>query len=131
MILTGAGQGMIALATGVTAFSVVLLIAQQLVADAAATIYQIDEVSLRQVVVPATSLGRINGSMRVLEFGAMLVGALIGGWLGATFGLRNTIVFASLTFMVGGLWLARTPVRALRSAPIPLVEPITETLPAG
>jgi MFS family permease len=130
MVLTGAGQGMIALASGVTAFSVLLLISQQLVADAAATIYEIDEISLRQVVAPASSLGRINGSMRVLDFGAMLIGALVGGWLGATFGLRFTIVVASSMFVVGGLWLARTPVRHLQTAPVPAVESLAETAPA-
>jgi Na+/melibiose symporter-like transporter len=130
MVLTGVGQGMIALATGVTVFSVLLLIGQQLVADGAATIYEIDEISLRQVVAPMSSLGRINGSMRVLKFGAMLIGALVGGWMGATFGLRITVVFASSLFVVGGLWLARTPVRYLRSVPVTTAEPLPETAPA-
>jgi Na+/melibiose symporter-like transporter len=130
MVLTGVGQGMIALATGVTLFSVLLLIGQQLVADAAATVYEIDEISLRQVVAPADALGRINGSMRVLDFGAMLMGALVGGWLGATIGLRFTIVIASLLFVAGGLWLGRTPVRQLKSAPVPTVIPAAETASA-
>ena len=32
----------------------------------------------------------------------LVLGALVGGWLGATFGLRFTVVFASSMFVVGG-----------------------------
>jgi Na+/melibiose symporter-like transporter len=126
LVLTGAGQGLIAFASGVTVFSAVLLVAQQLVADAGATVYIIDELSLRQVVAPANAMGRINGSMRVLDFGAMLVGAVVGGWLGTEIGLRFTVVFASTSMALGGVWLARTPVRKLHSNPEPVVEPLIE-----
>jgi Na+/melibiose symporter-like transporter len=126
LIITGAGQGIVAFATGVTAFSVILLIAQQLVGDAWPTVYIVDEISLRQAVAPADVLGRVNGSMRVLEFGAMLIGAILGGWLGTNVGLRFTVVFASMVMALGGLWLARTPVRHLRDTPTPVNEPAPE-----
>ncbi len=131
LVVTGAGQGMIAFATGVTVFSVILLIAQQLIADGAATVYIIDEISLRQAIAPANVLGRINGSMRVLEFGAMLIGAVVGGWMGSSVGLRFTVVFASTSMALAGVWLLRTPVRHLRKTPSPVGEPATEVQLAG
>ncbi|MFL5758176.1 MAG: MFS transporter [Thermomicrobiales bacterium] len=127
LVLTGAGQGLIALATGVSVLTVIMLVAQQVIADSGATVYIIDELSLRQAIAPATSLGRINGSMRVLEFGAMLIGALLGGWLGSAVGLRFTVIFASTSMALGAVWLACTPVRRLRSTPVPLVEALPET----
>jgi hypothetical protein len=60
----------------------------------------------------------------------MLLGALFGGWLGSTFGLRLTVVVASSMFVVGGLWLARTPVRLLQSTPLPAAEPTADAIPA-
>ncbi|MGH2533641.1 MAG: MFS transporter [Thermomicrobiales bacterium] len=117
LVVIGLGQSLIALATGVTLVAVVFLVAQQLISDPAWSAFEVNVVSLRQAVTPERLLGRVTASMRVLDFGAMTIGALIGGWLGETVGLRPTIVIASAAISAGALWLAFSPVRGMRETP--------------
>ncbi|MGH2698953.1 MAG: MFS transporter [Actinomycetota bacterium] len=51
-------------------------------------------VSLRQSVVPDRLLGRVNSVYRLLAWGTMPLGAVVGGTLGEIFGLRATYFFS-------------------------------------
>jgi hypothetical protein len=57
----------IPLAQGATLGAALLLIAQQTLGDGAATLYQINQVSLRQAITPARFLGRVNASTEFLR----------------------------------------------------------------
>ena len=50
------------------------LIAQQLVGDGGATVFEINQVSLRQSVTPERMLGRVNAAIRLTSLAAMLIG---------------------------------------------------------
>jgi MFS family permease len=115
--LTGLGILFAPLAPGATLVGALLLIAQQLVEDGAATVYDIIEVSLRQVLAPPAMLGRINASMRMAGLVAMLLGALVGGVLGESIGLRMTLVVAATSPFIAAVWLACSPVRRLTELP--------------
>ena len=117
LALTAVGQGMIVPATGATLTVVALLVAQQLVADPAATVYDVVQTSVRQAVTPERLLGRVNASLRVLETGAMLLGALAGGLLGDRIGLRPTLALGAGTILLAAVWLALSPVLRLRATP--------------
>jgi MFS family permease len=52
--------------------------------------------ALRQAMVPDLMLGRVTGSNRVIVYGAMPLGAILGGWIARTLDLRAA-------FVVGGL----------------------------
>jgi MFS family permease len=54
-------------------------------------VYAITSVTLRQRLVPAGLLGRVNATMRFLLMGLFPVGALLGGVLGSTAGARATL----------------------------------------
>ncbi|HVN84834.1 MAG TPA: MFS transporter [Candidatus Binatia bacterium] len=115
LLCTGLGILLVPLAPGATALGAALLIAQQLVEDGAATIYDLTEVSVRQSLAPSRMLGRVNASLRMASLAAMLLGSLVGGVLGETIGLRATLVVAALSPLVAAVWLAGSPVRSLRS----------------
>ena len=83
--------------------AVVLLLVPQLFSDPAETIFNIHSTTLRQVLAPDAWLGRINGSFRVLEVGAVIVGALIAAWTGEHLGLRTTMWMAAGLIAVGAL----------------------------
>jgi len=117
LALTAVGQGLIVPATGATLAAVTLLIAQQMVSDPAATIYDVVQTSVRQAVTPERLLGRVNASLRVLETGAMLLGALAGGLLGDGVGLRPTLALGAGTILLAAGWLALSPVRRLQTTP--------------
>lgn len=58
-------------------------------------VWNIITVSLRQTIIPDELLGRVNSVYRFLGWGAMPLGALLGGGLASAFGLRAP-------FLVGG-----------------------------
>jgi MFS family permease len=96
---------LIPLAQGATLVAALLLIGQQILGDGAMTLYQINHVSLRQAITPNGLLGRVKASVEFLKLGAALVGSLLGGLMGNTFGVRRTFVAGALdsllsTFLV-------------------------------
>ena len=96
---------LIPLATGPMLVAVSFLLAAQLLGDAAIEIYLVNEVSLRQVIIPPSLLGRANASMQVLSEGAGPLGALLAGALGQSLGLRWTLLIGVLGIMLASLWI--------------------------
>ena len=111
------GGVFIPLAVAANVIGVVFLILHQIVGDAAYTVYDINQVSLRQAMAPSRLLGRVNASMRVAEFGAILLGTVAAGYLGETIGLRPTVWLAVALFFVAAVALALSPVRHVRRIP--------------
>jgi MFS family permease len=52
-------------------------------------------VSYRQTATPDRLLGRVMSAYRFIAYGSFPLGALLGGWLAATFGLPSTFVLGS------------------------------------
>jgi predicted MFS family arabinose efflux permease len=94
LLLIALGTAFVPLAHGETLLALTLLIANQLVTDPAWTVFEVSAVSLRQLRVPDSWLGRVNSTFRVLEFGALMLGALLGGLVGTSAGLRPTLWLA-------------------------------------
>jgi len=116
LLLVSAGQSLTALATSATLFAVVVMVMQQ-ATDFPWTLYEIIQVTIRQSVTADEWQGRMNGSFHIIEFGGYLLGAIVGGWLGATFGLRETILVGSAGIAVAALPLLFSPIRNLRALP--------------
>jgi MFS family permease len=72
-------------------------------------------VTVRQSVTPDDLLARMNASYRTLAFGAIPVGALIGGTLGELIGLRSTLLVGALAMLAAPLWVIRSPVMRIRA----------------
>jgi MFS family permease len=87
------------------------------------TIYNIDQVSLRQAITPDRMLGRMNASMRFMVWGTMPFGSLAGAALGTVIGLRPTMLVAGIGGMLAVLWVLSRPVLALREIPSPELAP--------
>ena len=84
-----------------------------------ATVYNVNQVSFRQRLCPDRLLGRMNATMRFVVWGVLPIGALIGGIMGAVFGLRTTLLIGALGQAVAGIWLLASPMRRLRDFPDP------------
>ena len=84
-----------------------------------ATLYNIDQVTLRQAITPDRMQGRMNASMRFMVWGTMPFGSLAGGVLGTAIGLRPTLWVAGIGGMLAVLWLTARPVLELRAIPEP------------
>jgi|UniRef100_UPI00404B72B7 MFS family permease len=75
------------------------------------TIYNINQVSLRQAITPEAMSGRMNATMRWFVWGTMPIGSIIGGIIGETLGVRAAILIggagATLAFvplLFGPVW---------------------------
>ena len=122
LLLAAIGEAFVPLATAANAIGVLFLVGQQIVADSALTIYDINQVSLRQAITPAHILGRVNASVRVSEFGAILLGTVAAGYIGETVGLRETLWLAVALSLLAAVALALSPVLAVRRIPETAVE---------
>ena len=122
LLLAAIGEAFVPLATAANTMGVLLLIGQQIVADSALTVYDINQVSLRQAIAPAHILGRINASVRVTEIGAVLLGTVVAGYIGETVGLRETLWAGVGLSLLAAVALALSPVRAVRRIPNTTVE---------
>ena len=113
----------IPLAQGPLIIAGAMLAAEQLVGGAPGVISEISERSLIQGYTPDRWLGRVNGGMRFIELGSILIGSLLAGALGETIGLRFTILVGVCCMLAGGSWLALSPVRSLEKPPVPFEGP--------
>ncbi len=96
-----------------------------------AVVYNVGQVSLRQTITPDRLLGRMNATMRFLVWGTMPVGALVGGALGASLGLRTTLWVAGGVGLVSPLFVLFSPVRRLRELPESPVADEPDLLPSA
>lgn len=117
ILIAGSGSGA----------GVLLLLGGQFVGAVSTPIFNVDALSLRQARVAGPIMGRVNGTFQFLEWGALPVGSLVGGALGAAFGPRAALVVAAGCGIVSTIWVATSPARRLRS----LTGEATETGPAA
>jgi MFS family permease len=91
--------------------------------DAAGTIGEISRESLVQATTPDRWLGRVNASLQLVRWGAMLAGSLLGGLLGQTIGVRETMFVGALGALPSVLWLLFSPIPRVRSSRVSSGEP--------
>jgi predicted MFS family arabinose efflux permease len=103
LLIRAAVGALLPFAQTVNLAAVIFLVVPQLVGDPAETIFNIHSTTLRQTISPDAWLGRINGSFRVLEVGAVILGSLFAAWSGSHLGLRPTMWLAAALIAVGGL----------------------------
>ncbi len=93
------------------------LIVAFVVGSFGSVVYNITQVSLRQAITPHRIQGRMNAVMRFLVWGTIPLGALVGGALASTIGLRATLVVSALGGLFAFIPIALSPIPALREFP--------------
>jgi MFS family permease len=96
------------------------------VATAGIVVYNISAISLMQALTPERLLGRMNACRRFVVWGTVPLGALIGGVLASTIGVRPTIFVGTILGSLAFLPVALSPVRRVRELPR---EPEADTAP--
>jgi len=74
-------------------------------------------ITLRQTVTPNRLLGRVTASMRLALYGAIPLGALTAGFLGASIGLRPALWVAGIGFTASLIPVLLSPVPRLAALP--------------
>ncbi len=96
----------LALVTGVTFFGSIA--------------YNINQVSLRQAIVPLRLQGRMNASMRFLVWGTLPLGSLTGGILATLIEVRVAVAIMVAVGFLSVFWVLFSPIRSLATVPEPL-----------
>jgi MFS family permease len=73
--------------------------------------------SFRQAYCPPGLLGRVLTSMQFVNFGAIPVGAVLGGALAGALGARGAILLLAIGYAASGLILVLGPLRGRRDLP--------------
>ncbi len=98
-------------------WTLVLLALAQIGMWMATVVYNITQVSFRQGLCPPDLLGRMNATMRFLVWGTMPLGGFIGGVLGSTIGVRETLLVAAAGGSLAFVPVFLSPLRRMRELP--------------
>ncbi len=82
-------------------------------------VYNINQVSFRQTIVPVRLQGRLNATMRTIVWGTIPIGGLVGGFLGEALGIRTAMLIGALGGCFSFLWVLLSPVRDIITMPEP------------
>jgi MFS family permease len=94
-----------------------LLILATFLGSMGSVIYNVNQVSFRQAIVPVEAQGRLNATMRFLVWGTIPIGSIVGGVLGTVLGLRAGIGIAAVGGSLAFLWVLLSPVRQITKMP--------------
>jgi predicted MFS family arabinose efflux permease len=81
------------------------------------TVTSIQELTLRQSLVPDRLQGRVNAAMHVLSHGILPIGALIAGGVASSLGVRATLFLGGAGCLLSTGWLVFSPIARLRELP--------------
>jgi MFS family permease len=110
------------LAVFVVTTSPVLVGISLAVSGVAIVLWNVVTVSLRQRITPDRLLGRMNAAYRLVGWGMMPIGSLLGGVLAEWLGLRPTFLVAAvitLAALVGFWWVTEEAVARAEAAGAP------------
>jgi len=84
-----------------------------------AVVYNVAQLSYRQLLCPPELLGRMNAAMRWIVWGTLPLGGLLGGVLGsaAVLGVRSTIWVGVIGSWAAAFWVLFSPLRRMRDIP--------------
>ena len=111
------------LASGPEPVVFVLLIAAEFLASVGVMIFDVNQNSIMSLIVPYRLRGRVSGASRFFNYGTRPLGALAGGALGSTLGLRPALWIGAAGAVLGVLWYLFSPMRTLSEQP-PLADDV-------
>jgi len=83
-------------------------------------VWVVTTTTLRQTLVPTSVLGQVSAIFVTVNAGARPLGAALGGVVGGLWGESACLTLAAVGFVVQALVISSSPVRVLRSLPVPV-----------
>lgn len=117
LLVNAVGAITVPLIAGPMFVIVSVVIVAQIAVDAGIVMFNIQMVSLRQAITPDHLQGRLTSIFVVLSRVSLPIGGLLGGVLGETIGLRNTLFVAAIGIGVAAGWLIYFGVWRVHSLP--------------
>jgi predicted MFS family arabinose efflux permease len=111
------GLGLLAVQASTLGPAAIMLAALWLLTSISIPIYNINQVSFRQTIVPDAVQGRMNATMRTFGYGAAALGALFGGVVGLLYGILSAMTIGALISLIPVLIIRFGPVGRLHEMP--------------
>jgi MFS family permease len=108
---------LVPLASGSKAVVLAMLFAAEFFSGLGVMILDINVGAIITALTPHALRSRATGAFRFVNYGIRPLGALAGGGLGATLGLRPALWITTVGALAGVLWLLPSPVPGLRDLP--------------
>jgi MFS family permease len=121
-VAMSAGPLLLLIPRGAGPLDLVVLMTAQAWYGFTVSMFNVNAITLRQVVTPRRLLARMNATYRMLLWGSAPVGATAGGLLGSAVGLHVALVVSLIAMTSPVLWLFTSPVFRLREMPGPSAE---------
>jgi MFS family permease len=119
LILFPAPLILVPLASGPTPLILLGLFVAEFLSGFGVMILDVNAGVITKARTPDIIRSRSTGAFRFVNYGIRPIGAVMGGMLGAAFGVRETLLFVTIAACAGVLWLLRTPILGLRDLPEP------------
>jgi MFS family permease len=117
MVLFPAPFLLVPLASGSHAVILVMLFAAEFLSGLGVMILDINVGAFMLALTPHRLRSRFTGAFRFVNYGVRPLGALFGGLLGSTIGLRPTLFLSASAALAGILWLLPSPIAGMRELP--------------
>ncbi len=83
-------------------------------------VWTISSITLRQTITPPAMLGRVSAIFLAVNAGARPIGAALGGYVGAGFGIQACLLLALVGFVLQAVLISMSKVRPLQRLPVPV-----------
>jgi predicted MFS family arabinose efflux permease len=103
-------------------FKIEVLGAAMFLSSLGIPIYNINQVSLRQIITPDRLQGRMNATMRTIVWGTIPLGSFIGGVLVTLAGVTPTLIVGAVISGGSFVWILFGPIFGLKRLPEPAAD---------
>jgi MFS family permease len=117
MVLFPAPIILIPAAGGPKPLVLAILFVSEFLSGLGVMILDINASAFQPALTPDRLRARSTGAFRFVNYGVRPLGALLGGALGSTLGLRPALWLSSIAALAGILWLLPSPVPRMRELP--------------
>jgi predicted MFS family arabinose efflux permease len=114
-VLFPAPMALTSLAGGPVWVAALVVATAELLSGVGVMIFDINLNSVQTSVIPDGMRSRVSGAFATVNYGCRPLGAVLGGVLGETIGIRPTIAFAALGGTLGLLFLLWSPIPRVTS----------------
>ncbi|MFE6101525.1 MFS transporter [Streptomyces laurentii] len=128
-VATGAsavGGLVLAFAGGAPMLAAVVVGAAFFLQNASNPLFDVNVITIRQTITPQHLMSRTTAAIRTIIWGALPLGALVGGFLGEAIGTRASIAVLGVALLLPAGLTFVSPIRGIRSISDVAPEPASE-----
>ena len=112
--IAAAGLAIVPLASGSTLTKAIVFGAAEFVSGIGIMLFDVNLNAVQTSVTPDEMRSRASGAFSTINYGVRPLGAIVGGLLGTTLGVRQTLFIAALGMATACIWLLTSPIRTTR-----------------